>query len=141
MGRMLHRSGDGAHEESRDSMTLAIDSGLFELGLAKLAPVVLDPEPTLECQKLFLMAQPNELLERIPYGLSLRRRVGKPHEVSKQAIFDVDCGSHTGSLLSPAIWQHTSSRRRGCHAPVRRAHSPGASSSRKRARPGWRPRP
>src|SRR3954468_9408731 len=56
-------------------MTLAIDSGFFELALAKLAPVVFNLEPTLECQKLFLTAQSNELLELIPHGLSLRRRL------------------------------------------------------------------
>lgn len=84
-------------------MTLAIDSGFFKLALAKLAPVVLDLEPTPECQELFLTAQPNELLERVPHGLSLRRRTGKPHEVSKQGIFDVDCSSHMGSRPSSAI--------------------------------------
>ena len=64
-------------------MTLAIDSDFFELALAKLAPVALDLEPTPELQKLLLAAQSNELLESVPHSLSLRRRVGKPHEVSK----------------------------------------------------------
>ena len=85
-------------------MTFAIGSGFFELALAKLTPVVLDFEPALECQKLFLAAQSNELPKRVPHGLSLRRRVSKPHEVSKEAIFNVDCGSHTGSRLSSATW-------------------------------------
>lgn len=60
-----------------------IDSDFLALALAKLAPVVLDIEPTPECQELFLAPQSNELLECVPHGLSLRRRVGKPHEVSK----------------------------------------------------------
>jgi hypothetical protein len=80
-------------------ITLAIGSGFFELALAELAPVVLDLKPPPECQKLFLTAQSNELRERVPHSLSLRRRVGKPHEISKQAVFNVDCGSHMGSRL------------------------------------------
>jgi hypothetical protein len=84
--------------------TPAIDSVFCELARAKLAPIVLDLEAASQSQKLFLTAQSNVLFECVPHGLSLGRRLSKPHEVSKQAVFDVQSRSHTESPRSSARW-------------------------------------